>query len=64
MTQHEKPARFAGLRNGDLMKQPSPWGARVVVAMSLVIVLFAATKLFAFTISEVRAMPRHIEGVE
>lgn len=62
MTRRTQPARYAGLRNGDLVRRRDPWGARIIIALSLALVLFAAVKLFAHTISEVRAMPRHVEG--
>lgn len=62
MNPHNKTARFAGLRDGDLIKKRDPWGARVIVALSMLLVLAAAVKVFAHTIDEVRAMPRYVEG--
>lgn len=59
---HDKTAYLAGLRNGDLVRQRDPWGARIIIGLSLALVLFGAVKLLAHTVEEVRAMDRHVEG--
>lgn len=64
MKRREALGDYAGLRNGDMIRQRDPWGARIIIVMSLGLVLFGAVKVFAHTVDEVRAMPRHIEGVE
>lgn len=59
---HNTPARYANLRNGDLVRKRDPLGAIIIVGLSMAFVLFAAFQLFAHTVDEVRAMPRHVEG--
>jgi len=63
MTRRDLP-RYANLRTGGMARQRDPWGARVIIAASLLLVLFGAVKVFAFTVNEVRAMDRHIEGFQ
>ena len=62
MNRRTKPAHFSGLRCGDLVRQPDPWGKRIIIGVSLFLVVVMATQLFAHTVEEVRAMPRHVEG--
>lgn len=53
---------YANIRNGDLVRQPDPWGARIIIGVSLLLVVVMAAQLFAHTVEEVRAMPKHLEG--
>lgn len=62
MSRRDQPARFAGLRDGDLIRRRDPMGLRVIIALSLALVIFLAVQVFAHTIDEVKAMPRHLEG--
>lgn len=55
---------YANIRNGDLVRHRDHKGARIIIGLSLALVLFFAVKVFTFTVEEVRAMPRFIEGIE
>lgn len=45
-------------------RKRDPWGLRVILGLSMLLVVLLAVKVFAHTVEEVRAMPRHLEGVE
>lgn len=45
------------------MSRRDPLGLRVIVTLSIAFVIFLAVQVFAHTIAEVKAMPRHVEGL-
>ena len=60
MTDFDKAILRAPIRD----RKRDPWGARIIIGLSLLFVVFLAVQVFAHTVEEVRAMPRFIEGTE